>query len=104
MGQTLDVIWVAVRAILQVFICVGVGATLAHMGHLGRETLTSLGKVRTVLPHSSPVKVDSVGTFISNLSSILPGRFCVSEDVVLCPHSVHGVLQNLCRCASGAVA
>jgi len=47
MSQTLDVIWVAVRAILQVFICVGVGATLAHMGHLGRETLMSLGKVRT---------------------------------------------------------
>jgi predicted permease len=45
MSQTLDVIWVAVRAILQVFITTGVGAVLAHMGHLGRETLTSLGRI-----------------------------------------------------------
>jgi predicted permease len=45
MGQTLDVIWVAVRAILQVFMVVGVGAVLTRMGYLGRETLQSLGKV-----------------------------------------------------------
>ena len=45
MGQTLDVIWVAVRAILQVFLVVGIGAVMSRMGFLGRETLTSLGKM-----------------------------------------------------------
>lgn len=59
MGQTLDVIWVAVRAILQVFITTGVGAVMANMGFLGRETLTSLGKVCLASVSTRPLPTDA---------------------------------------------
>lgn len=50
MGQTLDIIWVAVRALLQTFMVVGVGALITHAGLFGKETTSNLGRVRHLFP------------------------------------------------------
>lgn len=57
MGQTIEIIWVAVRALLQVFIVVGVGAISTHAGYLSKETLSNLGRVRIANSASNPSSI-----------------------------------------------